>query len=247
MANYYEDVSKKLSTLIDNNNFEAALKIINEELLAPYIPEKFEKYLQTWNDYINEHMELSQRKLFSWSLEKVVYVMKNENDQHSHLVAFDFLRELNARKIIDDISEYLINPINSDENKTFLLMILIEQKIDKEFVIVKNNYKFAINPIKFNVKESQLFLKNIEKNIENLLYHYDPSLFNISLNILNSYYYFKFPSFSSMHLSLNDLTIAIILKTFNAMGISPDPIIINSISFDHTNVMLILRELDDMI
>ncbi|ASP28519.1 hypothetical protein SCORR_v1c07470 [Spiroplasma corruscae] len=247
MSNYYEEVSKKLSTLIDNNNFDAALKIINEELLAPYIPEKFEKYLRHWNNYIQEHVKMNERKLISWSLERVVNVIKNVADQQSHLVAFDFLRELNARKIIDDISDYLVNIKNSDENKSFLLMILIEQKIDHDFIVYKNGNRFTINPTKFNVQETQTLLKSIENNLESILYHYDPSLFNISLSILNSYYYLKFPGFSLSNFNLNDMTVALILKTYNSMGLNPDPLIINSLIFDHNNVMLILNELNDMI
>ncbi|AKX34410.1 hypothetical protein SLITO_v1c07910 [Spiroplasma litorale] len=247
MSNYYEEVTKKLSTLIDKNNFDDALKIINEELLAPYIPEKFEKYLLNWNNYIKEHIQQNQNKLVSWSLERVVNVMNDVSDQQSHLIAFDFLRELNARKIIEDIKKYLIKSVNIDENKTFLLMILIEQKIDMEFLVNKNKFSFSLNPAKFNVVETQTLLKSIELQLEKTIYHYNPSLYNIALSILNSYYYLKFPGFSLNNFNINDLTISIILKAFKSLDVNPDPSIINSIVHNHSNVMLILNELNDMI
>ncbi|QHX36531.1 DUF3196 family protein [Spiroplasma sp. BIUS-1] len=247
MKNYYEEIMEKINESINNNDFEQALKIVGEELSAPYVPQDFEDQLANLEKSLMEKLNFNENNFNNWNTDKVLEIMSKKMDQDIHLMAFDALRGLNARLIIEELKEYLIDKEIKPEYKTFLFMVLIEQGIDQEIVIEKNEKSISLNPSKYKLSEAQDILKDIELKIEQLVYDVNPSLFAICQHIASTYFYYSFPIFNFETYSLNDLAIAIIMKASNSLGIEFDTNLELKLDFNKDNTMLLLNELNNII
>ncbi|QBQ07541.1 hypothetical protein SGLAD_v1c03420 [Spiroplasma gladiatoris] len=246
--NYYELTLENLVELLGKNRFEEALIIINDELSAPYIPADFEKNLQIIKNEINNKLKTNQKESHNmWGLNKVVDIMKQSLDQEMHLIAFDNLRNLNARKILNHIKEYLLSKDIKNEYKTFLLMVLIEQKLDENLVVKKQEKIININPANYNLKESQDFLKTLEFKLSNLVYDKDPSFFSICKHVANTYFYNIFPDFELNQFKIEDIVACIYLYSQNALGLEIDKQLNEKIDFNYDNAMLLLDKFKDLI
>ncbi|WP_342258460.1 DUF3196 family protein [Spiroplasma endosymbiont of Dioctria linearis] len=247
MKNYYEEIMQKISEAMAENDYDKAFKIVCDELNAPYVPQDFEKQLEQMQKKIMEKLNFNEKNFINWTTNKVVDIMSKKLDQESHLMAFDALRGLNARLILEEIKAYLLDSEIKPEYKTFLIMVLIEQLVDQEIFIEKNGSTIAINPSKFNLKEAQEILKDIELKIEQTIYDSNPSLFTICQHIANSYFYNVFPILNFDNFTLNDLAMAIIMKACDSLGISLEEGLELKIDFNKENTMLLLNELNNII
>ncbi len=247
MKNYYEELMEKINEAVNNNNFEEAFRIVNEELNAPYVPHDFEEQLEKMHTQLMEKLNLKDNNYSNWNTDKVLEIMSKKMDQDVHLMAFDALRGLNARLIIDEIKDYLLDKEIKPEYKTFLVMVLIEQSIDQEIVIEKNNQSISINPSKFKLNDAQDILRDIELKIEQVVYDVNPSLFAICQHIANTYFYNKFPMLTFENFTLNDLAMAIITKASNSLGLELDEQLELKLDFNKDNTMLLLNELNNII
>ncbi|AGR40984.1 DUF3196 family protein [Spiroplasma taiwanense] len=247
MKNYYEELIKEIDLEIANKNFENALNLINEELNAPYIPVEFENYLNDKYIAILENTENNNFINERWNFDKILKSISQVEDQEIHLMAFDALRTMNIRKILQNLKEYLLNEKIKPSNKSFLLLILIEQSINQEIFVNKNGNTISINPSNFDLMNSQKILKNIELKLENLVYDTNPSLFKISKHIANNYFYYVFPNLNFKNYSLNDLCAAIIIKANEALGTTLEKEIEEKIIFNKENTMLLLNELTEVV
>ncbi|AGR41989.1 DUF3196 family protein [Spiroplasma diminutum] len=247
MKNYYEEIMDKINESINNNNFDEAFKIVLEELNAPYIPNDFEKQLEKIQSQLAEKLNFNEKNSANWNIDKVLEIMSKKLDQDVHLVAFDALRGLNARLIINEIKQYLKDDEIKPEYKTFLFMVLIEQAIDEEIIIKKINKEILLNPSKYNLNEAQEILKEIELKIEKAIYDSNPSLFTICQNIANTYFYYTFPIFEFEKYTLNDLSVAIILKAQDSLGLELNIEQELKIDFNKENTMILLNELNNIV
>ncbi|WP_339034705.1 DUF3196 family protein [Spiroplasma endosymbiont of Cantharis rufa] len=247
MKNYYEEIMQKISGAMAKNDYDHAFKIVCEELNAPYVPHDFEKQLEQMQKKIMEKLNFNEKNFINWTTDKVVDIMSKKLDQESHLMAFDALRGLNARLILEEIKVYLLDSEIKAEYKTFLIMVLIEQLIDQEIFIEKNGSTISINPSKFNLREAQEILKDIELKIEQTIYDSNPSLFTICQHIANAYFYNAFPILNFDNFTLNDLAMAIIMKACDSLGISLEEGLELKIDFNKENTMLLLSELNNII
>ncbi|ALD66207.1 DUF3196 family protein [Spiroplasma cantharicola] len=247
MKNYYEDIMQKINEIMSKNDYDEAFKIVCEELSAPYVPQDFEKQLEQMQKIIMEKIKFEEKNFTNWNTEKVANIMAKKLDQDSHLMAFDALRGLNARLILEDIKAYLLDSEIKPEYKTFLIMVLIEQLVDQEILIEKNGSKISINPAKYNLREAQDILKDIELKIEQTIYDSNPSLFTICQHIANTYFYNVFPILNFDKFTLNDLAMAIIMKACDSLGIVLEESLELKIDFNKENTMILLSELNNII
>ncbi|QGS51768.1 hypothetical protein [Spiroplasma tabanidicola] len=246
--NYYELTKNNIRDLISESHFEEAMIIINDELSAPYIPKDFERALNRYKFEIEEILKKDSKTSSSnWSLEKVVDIMQQSLDQEMHLVAFDNLRNLNARKILDHIKDYLNDENIKNEYKTFLLMVLIEQKLDEFLLVKKKEGIITINPAKFDLKESQDFLRNLEYRLMTLVSDKDPSLFSICRHVANTYFYNIFPDFKLEQNNIDDIVACVYIYSRKALGIGEDIYLNDKLNFNYDNAMLLLSKFEKII
>ncbi|SRX66404.1 DUF3196 family protein [Mycoplasma mycoides] len=81
MKNYYEQTLDQIRDLIDNNKFDKALKLINQELEISYIPTDFENSLYKFLKEIKEKQATNLNKTYSVLEIKNLLNSKNQLDQ----------------------------------------------------------------------------------------------------------------------------------------------------------------------
>ncbi|AHI52699.1 DUF3196 family protein [Spiroplasma culicicola] len=246
--NYYQEIIEKINNLIQEGEYEQAMNLVRDELNVPYVPFDFENQLEeiSWkiNGLLSQNVDNSY---LNWNLDKVSEIMTQSLDQQLHLVAFDALRGLNARKLLDQIKAYFLNVDIKNEYKTFLLMVLIEQKMDEIFEIKKGDLTIRINPATFDLKESQKFLKELEHILENAIYDINPSLHTVCIQVANTYYYNIFPDFRMPDYSINEIAGAIAIYSQKALGLEIDDEINQKINFNNDKAMLLLEKFENLI
>ncbi|WP_026389736.1 DUF3196 family protein [[Acholeplasma] multilocale] len=224
--NYYEELILEIKELLEQKNYEESLRLINAELTMPYIPADTEiQLLEFKQQIINIQMETVRNSgAKNFSVEQIKEMLNNKNDAVEQTIAINNIANINARLILEDIKNYLLEEDNSFENKTFLILALSEQKLDE--VLTINKYEeITINPIDIDVVEYQNKLDKVANLIDSTLGQENPSLAQISNTILFTYFLMKFPK-----IDLEDdknLAGAIILLTHEISGLEFNEIELN--------------------
>ena len=123
--NYYDEILKKIYSLIQDEDYDKALFLVNNELSVAYIPKDVEVKLREYFEIIKE----STYKTISISDEDIEeYLFKDENHQ---LIAVQQLNSKNLRDYLDLVNKYLSS--NGYKNaKVLLIDSLIRQEIGEE-------------------------------------------------------------------------------------------------------------------
>lgn len=128
---YYQEQQIVIDKLIQDEKFEEALKIINEELSMPYIPQGFEQFLL---DTLNK-VPLSSRGdsySFSLSLERIVDLLlkldKTKND------VSDLIKHISRFNLDNEKEEleYYFSKSTNTRNRAMVFELLIQMKADIE-------------------------------------------------------------------------------------------------------------------
>ena len=137
--NYYEDILEKINSLINNEEYEEAKRLILNELDVSYVPKDFEDRLKELLSDINEKT-FKVNVLSDEDIEKYLYM-----DENHQLIAVDELNRKNLRDYIDICNRYLKSNgyING---KVLLIDSLIRQEINHELECLKNNELIRFNP-----------------------------------------------------------------------------------------------------
>ncbi|WP_434337504.1 DUF3196 family protein [Mycoplasma capricolum] len=240
MANYYDQILKKIKELVEKNNLTKALDIINQELEISYIPSDFEKSLYKIKKEIKEKQYHQLNKTYSISEIKALLNSKNNLDQ---IVGIKNLININIRLIIDEIKKYLLNTNNVYENKSLLLISLSDQQIDQEFEVFKDKKtSFLVNPKLLNIKEIYNTYYQVENQILEIINQKDIFLIQTCKQVLFSYFLYKFPYVEL--LKANDVIIAIIYISYQLNNLEFDTKRLNkSIEFSQASVDKIIIDI----
>ncbi|WP_434335056.1 DUF3196 family protein [Mycoplasma capricolum subsp. capricolum] len=240
MANYYDQILKKIKELVEKNNLTKALDIINQELEISYIPSDFEKSLYKIKKEIKEKQYHQLNKTYSISEVKALLNSKNNLDQ---IVGIKNLININIRLIIDEIKKYLLNTNNVYENKSLLLISLSDQQIDQEFEVLKDKKtSFLVNPKLLNIKEIYNTYYQVENQILEIINQKDIFLIQTCKQVFFSYFLYKFPYVES--LIANDVIIAIIYISYQLNNLEFDTKRLNkSIEFSQASVDKIIIDI----
>ncbi|QQY78586.1 DUF3196 family protein [Mycoplasma mycoides subsp. capri] len=240
MANYYDQILKKIKQLVEKNNLTKALDIINQELELSYIPSDFEKSLYKIKKEIKEKQATNLNKTYSVLEIKNLLNSKNQLDQ---IIAIKNLININIRLVLDEIKKYLININNAYENKALLLISLADQQIDQDFEVFKDKKtSFLINPKSLNIKEIYNIYYQIESQILEVIDQKDIFLNQTCKQVLFSYFLYIFPYVEL--LKTNDVIVAIIYLSFQLNNLKFDIKKLNkNIEFNQVNVDKIIIDI----
>ena len=97
--NYYEETLEKINKHLNNKEVDEALKLIEKELEAPYLPKEFNDELIR---LYNENRKVESFKLDDDNLED--YLSSTKEKQ---LIAVDYLNNKNLRDYLDICNKYL--------------------------------------------------------------------------------------------------------------------------------------------
>ncbi len=172
--NYYEKTLIDIKELIEKGNKEEAIRIIEEELKAPYLPKDFnDEILKIYN-------ENKVSKSFSLSDDDLAIYLKDSKEKQ--LIAVSVLNKKNLRDYLDLCNEYLCSDgfINA---KVLLVDSLIRQEINEEIKMENNGIEYNFIPkYILLVEESDGFIEGSKMLNEHFLK--EPSKASLAIDLL---------------------------------------------------------------
>lgn len=172
--NYYDEILLKIEKLI-NDNKEEARKLVENELLQPYIPREVEEKL------LNYKQELKESSIKKELNDEDIAEYLNASKE-KQLLAVSVLDGKNLRDYIEICNEYLKGDgfINA---KVLLVDSLIRQEIGDDIYLNKDGLEFNFIPkFQLPIEESDGFISG-NKYLEE---HYlkDPSKLQMAKSLL---------------------------------------------------------------
>lgn len=188
---FYNRVIDKANEHARNKEFDKAIAMIEDELQAPYIPQKYIDIFERL------YVDLEAQKRFHEVLSKYKDLSREEvlikifNNKKFNPSAFDYYiskykDDLNAKDYMY-FQEIFLSPNISIFDKCFCLNHLKLAEVDHSFTFNnhKINQKFLISPIKTLLPNEGKEIKEIENIlIEDL--QKDPSILKLAQQILNA-------------------------------------------------------------
>ncbi|PPE05231.1 DUF3196 family protein [Williamsoniiplasma lucivorax] len=213
---FYEELKSEIEKLCVEKKYDQALVLINSELQMPYVPQDFEQYLITLKKEISLHL-IDTKHQKQYDLNEIVGLLHDEQDLVSQALAIKALEHINARAILKEIEQYLMNLNMPDENKTLILFALYSQQIDQELKMQKHNGSYLIKPTELKIQAFNEDFDNVAMTIEQIIGVENPSISQIACSSALIYMLVNFPA--PHQVSLNNLTAAMILQAYHFLGL----------------------------
>lgn len=137
--NYYDEVIRRITELINDEEYEEAKRLIANELEMPYVPKEAEEKLHELLDELH-YLNPVQKELSDTKIEQF---MSSDNDHQ--LLAVNELDHRNLREYIPLCERYLSSDGFANA-KALLIDSLIAQQIDHVFTCRKAQEKISFNP-----------------------------------------------------------------------------------------------------
>ncbi len=173
---YYQEQELVISELLQEEKFDEASKIINEELSMPYIPRKFEEFLL-------EKLKLipfsNRSNSYTLSLSRIIDLLlklDSSKDDVSDLIKYISKFNLDNEK---EELEYYFSKSTNTRNRATLFELLIQMKADIECDFGKTKESTSILDLP-QYKEDLI-------KIQNKLEKY-PTFSEITIELLNEIY-----------------------------------------------------------
>lgn len=193
-SDYYEILGFVINSLIIKENFDEALKILNEELSLPYIPDNYEYIInELYDDVIAmKRIYLSENNAYhSFNEEQVKEILENDNDYYNLSELVSDLHKYNVRSIIESVEIFLKRDVSSIL-KTMVLEECLRQELSQTLLIIKDNieYEFLCSANQY-VQDDENYKKTVDVLVERL--EKTPSFLEMALSILFMYSYIIYP------------------------------------------------------
>lgn len=147
---YYDNLIEKIESLLEKDT-PTAISLIDEELKLPYVPRHIYNRLIEIKNNIDIKKEDS-----NISIDKVLSYLYDSDEKQ--LYASYELDEINLRQYIEPISNYLKGDGLLDA-KLNIIISLIKQEINYDFVVNKEGFEYPFNPSKLeDIKDSQIYI-----------------------------------------------------------------------------------------
>ncbi len=163
------------------------LSVIDYYKNAPYISMEVEDFLNELKEkFVKEYNK--KDKKFNEEDVKPYLLSKNES---KILRALNYLSKANIRSYLPLVKEFLLLEDIAYKYKTLVLFILVEQKVDEAINIYRAGEILKINPINLKLPfEEDVYLEAKDYFDKTC----DPSLFDVSLEVLNTVHIRTFPN-----------------------------------------------------
>ena len=149
---YYEIIPFKINCLIKLNKLIDALLIIKEELNVPYIPPLFETFLKEKKKEIE--LVLKDKNKSSISYEDIEMI--DEVDEATLLSLLTQLKNFNLSNLKEKFQNIFSNQNITDLTKSLLIACLSDNKLDADFVVIKEEVLIMFNPSNvFDIRDSE--------------------------------------------------------------------------------------------
>lgn len=195
---FYSRILNDIEEMIKSNDIDNAIKILEDELEAPYIPiefhEKFEEKLldlKFTKNYLNDKKNLNK-------ISKEDFLEKN-NEKINEMDIIYFFKKFGDKLSKDEI-DILLKKMESKKISNLKKIVILENLKSKNFssnFIFFNNstkkiYETNLNKIRFI--ESIEFFNEVNNKLENII-DQDPTIIELCYTIIYSFYEYYFPEF----------------------------------------------------
>lgn len=178
--NYYEECLAQIKHLIEQEDYQHAEQLLNEELSMPYIPSSIEaQLLQLKRDV----QAVQSKEKFHGLLPHEIEVGLIHENPVVQLRAVHTLSELNCRNYLDAIQAFFDS---KPDHKIQALMIdiLIEQQINEEFELEVDGMQMSFIPLyQERVDETDGF-QQAKQYLESWFENDNPALLNMCMQML---------------------------------------------------------------
>lgn len=180
MNSYYQTLLGDVVKLFQEERFEKASQLINEELSMPYVPAEAQQILEQYQEecrpYLSRTRHVSDEELEQWC----------ENGSESQKErAVTALLSLNLRQYLPEVRKLLLAENLLDEFKGELIEALIEQKVDETLRIRKSDGRLvSFNPSKIVPAQQDAVIQQTKNLLDQWLSADNPSLENFCEELL---------------------------------------------------------------
>jgi len=192
---YFEVLGFYILSLLEENQFDKALDVLNEELSMPYVQDNYQVLLDSLYDNVIERKKFflaEQESTNILSVDEIKHLLLDHGDFVSQFKAISALDQINVRSILDELEVYLTNPRNSSILKSFILERLTQQQVSQGVLVNKNNCEYEVMPLAFNpVFQDHNFI--LTRNLLEEHLDSNPSLLAMAYDILDSIVYILYP------------------------------------------------------
>lgn len=189
MDTYYEDILKKVENLKQDEDYDACLKILEEELSMPYIPKEYEDQLV---NHYNECRSVvrQNRKAKTYDEDDIADLLNGSLDEA--FLAIEQLKKSNIRNHLTEIQEYLKNEPHYLV-RSFLMEAMMEQNITDEITVMIDGLEVVFTPCYIEaVMESDGVIKAIDY-LREWFENEDPTFLMMCVESLVKEAYLKLP------------------------------------------------------
>lgn len=141
MENYYEEILNRIRTHMAEKNYQAAMRLLEEELAVAYIPKDIEPILtKLYEECRSELRQKSSRRYEETDIESLLSGSLDEQ-----FMAVELLKNSNLRHHLDTVEHYL----NDDPNylvRALLIDAMMEQNIAEEMHTVVDGLQITFLP-----------------------------------------------------------------------------------------------------
>lgn len=195
---YYDVVAIYVAILKELQLFDEAIDLLVKELSMPYIPYNYEMmYNHSYDELLIEKREANEGyESFNHALseDEIENILLRDNvNEELLLMAIQELQTMNIRRLIPAIRMFLQDNNRNNFLKSILIELMIDQEIDDEMVVVKNDIPYDINPSYMPMVISGEAIENIERSLENALEDDNPSLLMQCEEFVRYYLYTIYP------------------------------------------------------
>lgn len=185
---YYEIMPYKIDFYIKENKLIEASVLIKQELEVPYIPTDFEKFLKDRKKEIDFIFKDKQRNVLTFEdLENI-----DELDESTLLNILPKLKNFNLNSLKEKFQNIFSNEKISYLTKSLLIASLSDNKLDCDFVVLKENVLIKFNPANvFDIRDSEnlVYINNQLKEFKDI----EINTLNIVNNLIMTYLLYLYP------------------------------------------------------
>lgn len=180
MNSYYQNLLKDVVTLFQDQKYEKANQLIDEELSMPYVPQEAHELLEHYKDecrpYLSRVRGVSDEELEKWC----------DGSESQKERAVTALLSMNLRQYLPEVRKLLKAPDLLDEFKGELIEALIEQKVDGTFQIRKagSDELISFSPAEITPSCEDPVVQDAKEYLDKWLSADNPSLENFCLDLL---------------------------------------------------------------
>ncbi len=141
MENYYEEILSKIRKHMAAENYQAAIRLLEDELAVAYIPKDIEPILITLHDECRSELRQNAPKRYEEADIETLLAGSLEEQ----FMAVELLKNSNLRHHLNEIEQYL-NKNPNDLVRSLLIDTMMEQNIAEEMHTVMDGLEVTFLP-----------------------------------------------------------------------------------------------------